>query len=74
MADIANYCKGVCHRYRAPVQRYRKGIKRCNRPCDIYVTWDGLHCPCCNGRLRSRGRNNRTRHNRWEREGINRID
>ena len=28
------------------------GQKRCNS-CEIFIRWDGIFCPCCNGRLRS---------------------
>jgi len=48
-------CNGVCHRYKAlkpfGLSRYLAGQKRCNH-CDVYITWEGLFCPCCNLRLR----------------------
>lgn len=53
-------CKGICVRYRAqkPVGtgRYVSGQKRC-QICEIFMKWDGLWCPCCGYRLRTRPRN-----------------
>jgi len=36
--------------------RYSSGQKRC-QICEIFVNWDGLFCPCCGYRLRTRPRN-----------------
>lgn len=53
-------CNNQCQKYKAERprsgSRYRNGQKRC-QVCDIYLNWDGLHCPCCNYRLRSKPRN-----------------
>lgn len=52
-------CKGICTRHRAqkPVGgRYASGQKRC-QICQIFIKWDGLWCPCCGYRLRTRPRN-----------------
>ena len=54
-------CKGICIRYRAikPVGhrgRYAVGQKRCQM-CETFVKWNGLWCPCCGYRLRTRPRN-----------------
>jgi predicted amidophosphoribosyltransferase len=53
-------CKGICVRHKAkkPVGtgRYSTGQKRC-QVCEIFITWDGLWCPCCGYRLRTRPRN-----------------
>ena len=53
-------CKGICLRHKAPkpIQsgRYASGQKRC-QPCDIFIKWDMLWCPCCGLRLRTRPRN-----------------
>ena len=50
-------CRGVCHRYKAKGGthqfRYASGQKRCN-VCEIFLNWDGSHCPCCGMRLRTR--------------------
>jgi len=50
-------CKGVCNQYKAKwgthQYRYASGQKRCN-VCELFVNWDGSHCPCCGMRLRTR--------------------
>ena len=57
-------CKGVCNRYKAKwgthQYRYASGQKRCN-VCEIFVSWDGRHCPCCGMRLRTRPKISRYR-------------
>lgn len=53
-------CKGICTRYKAqkPVGtgRYASGQKRC-QICEIFIKWEGLWCPCCGYRLRTKPRN-----------------
>jgi hypothetical protein len=53
-------CKGICIRHKAqkPVGfgRYANGQKRC-QICEIFIKWDGLWCPCCGYRLRTKPRN-----------------
>ncbi|NAL76926.1 hypothetical protein DYY65_01525 [Nitrososphaera sp. AFS] len=53
-------CKGICIRHKAskPVGsgRYSTGQKRC-QVCEIFLKWDGLWCPCCGYRLRTKPRN-----------------
>jgi hypothetical protein len=53
-------CNGICMAYRAKRQgragRYVNGQKRC-QVCEIFIKWDGLWCPCCRFRLRTRPRN-----------------
>ena len=53
-------CKGICVRHKAmkPVVtgRYSIGQKRC-QVCELFIKWDGLWCPCCGYRLRTRPRN-----------------
>ena len=53
-------CKGICVRHKAlkPVGfgRYSTGQKRC-QICETFLKWDGLWCPCCGYRLRTRPRN-----------------
>ena len=53
-------CKGICVRHKAqkPVGsgRYASGQKRC-QICEIFIMWDGLWCPCCGYRLRTKPRN-----------------
>jgi len=53
-------CKGICARHKAlkpvGIGRYSTGQKRC-QICEIFLKWDGLWCPCCGYRLRTRPRN-----------------
>lgn len=52
-------CKGICTRHRAVKphgSRYVSGQKRCQL-CAIFIEWDGLWCPCCGYRLRTKPRN-----------------
>jgi hypothetical protein len=52
-------CKGICARHKAlkprSGQRYIIGQKRC-QVCQIFIKWEGLWCPCCGYRLRTRPR------------------
>ena len=48
-------CVGICVRYKAS-GRYDLGHKRCKR-CDLFIKWDGLRCPCCRYKLRTKRRN-----------------
>jgi hypothetical protein len=53
-------CKGICIRHKAQKPsnsgRYAIGQKRC-QICEIFIKWDGIWCPCCGYRLRTRPRN-----------------
>ena len=53
-------CKGICTRYKAqkPVGtgRYASGQRRC-QICEIFIKSEGLWCPCCGYRLRTKPRN-----------------
>lgn len=54
-------CKGICTRYRAAnswdaKSHYISGHKRC-QICQIFVESEGLRCPCCRNRLRTKPRN-----------------
>jgi hypothetical protein len=56
-------CKGICIRHRAEKPlghfgRYAAGQKRC-QICAIYMRWDGIWCPCCGCRVRTRPRNSK---------------
>ncbi len=59
-SDRKMTCKGICTRYKAqkPVGtgRYASGQKRC-QICEIFIKWEGLWCPCCGYRLRTKPRN-----------------
>ena len=48
-------CKGICTRHKAS-SRYGTGHKRC-KSCDVFIKWDGLCCPCCGYKLRTRPTN-----------------
>ena len=54
-------CKGICNRHKAKMVlknggRYANSQKRC-QICSIYIKWEGLYCPCCGYRLRTKPRN-----------------
>jgi hypothetical protein len=53
-------CKGICVRHKAlkpvGIGRYSTRQKRC-QICETFIKWDGLWCPCCGYRLRTRPRN-----------------
>ena len=53
-------CKGTCVRYKASkprgMGRYASGQRRC-QICEIYIHWEGIWCPCCGYRLRTKPRN-----------------
>jgi hypothetical protein len=53
-------CKGTCirHKARKPsgLGRYASGQKRC-QVCEEFIDWNGIWCPCCGYRLRTRPRN-----------------
>lgn len=56
-------CKGICIRHRAqrPANyfgRYAAGQKRCQL-CSIFMKWDGLWCPCCGCKVRTKPRNSK---------------
>ena len=55
-------CKGVCIRHRAQrpgsFGRYAAGQKRC-QVCALFMKWDGLWCPCCGCRVRTKPRNSK---------------
>ena len=46
------------HKAQKPVGsgRYASRQKRC-QICEIFIKWDGLWCPCCGYRLRTKPRN-----------------
>ena len=52
-------CKDICFRYKASKpangSRYAMGQRRC-QICELFIQWEGLWCPCCGVRLRTRPR------------------
>ena len=55
-------CKGTCHKFHHNIMRkggiYANGNKRC-QVCEIFINYNGLRCPCCRYRLRTKPRNKR---------------
>lgn len=56
------HCKEICTKYSMKNQllketgRYGGSQKRCSS-CEIYINWNGEHCPCCGHFLRTKPRN-----------------
>lgn len=52
-------CRNVCDNIKAKkpngTSRYLVGQKRC-QTCCVFLKYDGLYCPCCNMRLRTKSR------------------
>jgi|21_taG_2_1085346.scaffolds.fasta_scaffold75866_2 hypothetical protein len=61
-------CKGTCDKITEYETRngvrgsYKMGFKRC-RECEYFIMIDSIRCPCCNGILKARPRNNTCRRN-----------
>ena len=58
-------CKGRCQKFKASGEfqsegRYLGGQKRC-RVCGLFITFEGLRCPCCSCKLRTVPRSTRGR-------------
>ena len=62
-------CKGICVRYKADSNHYANGQKCC-QICELFIKWDGLFCPCCGYKLRTRPRNFKLKPNLREQEVI----
>ena len=75
-ATVKMTCKGICIRHKAqkPVGsgRYASGQRRC-QICEIFIKWDGLWCPCCGYRLRTKPRNLKYKAKMRAREEIKRA-
>jgi hypothetical protein len=52
-------CKGTCIHHKVS-GRYVNGHKRCQH-YNIFIKYEGLHCPCCGCQLRERPRHFRYR-------------
>lgn len=52
-------CNNICKKYKSKLilnnPRYTDSEKRCNG-CEIFIKWDGYHCPCCKQKLRTKPR------------------
>ena len=60
-----NFCKrSLCKNYKASKKfsgsRYLQGQKFCTI-CDVWLLWDGNHCPCCSHYLRKKARYGKSR-------------
>jgi hypothetical protein len=54
-------CKDYCKEYKALMPRYLQGKnKRCT-PCELFLTYPGIYCPCCGEKLRTVERKRRVR-------------
>ena len=55
-------CRMICLCYkperRVGSSRYSGGQKHC-RHCDLFIKWEGLWCPCCGYRLRTKPRHSK---------------
>jgi hypothetical protein len=55
-----NTCNGVCSKYISTRTKdrlnYGYNRKRCSI-CEIFITWEGIRCPCCSTRLRNKPKN-----------------
>ena len=54
------HCNGSCKKFKAISNgqdggRYEQGQKRCPQ-CELFITWEGLWCPCCGRLLRTKPR------------------
>ena len=69
-------CKGGCIQHKAKrthgINRYIAGQKMCS-VCEIFMYWDGRHCPCCNFTLRTKPRNTKNRRQLQMIKSIKRI-
>lgn len=70
-------CRRICIRYKAykPIDssRYANGQKHC-RLCNLFIQWDGLWCPCCGYRLRTRPRHSKYRAKLREQKQIDQVN
>jgi predicted amidophosphoribosyltransferase len=65
-------CRGICIRYRAS-GRYVTGNKRCHQ-CNLFIKWDGLLCPCCGYKLRTKPRHSKFKERLREQKRIPTIE
>ena len=62
-------CKGTCDimfaDQPATSNAFQMGFKLC-RQCNKYMQWDGVFCPCCGNRIRSKAGSGTARKRRIE--------
>ena len=61
-------CKRICIRHKTSC-RYATGNKRCHQ-CNLFIKWDGILCPCCGYKLRTRPRHSKFKTKLWEQKQI----
>lgn len=57
------YCDSTCKKYKAEKLRYGPRYTGNNRYCShchIFITFEGIFCPCCSQHLRVKLRSRRT--------------
>ncbi len=64
-------CKGICIRYKS-YGRYADGNKRCNQ-CNLFIRWDGILCPCCGYKLRTKPRHSKFKSKLREQKQIQEV-
>ena len=61
---MAASCRGLCDRIQSKSfgnnHKYENGYKRCSF-CNIFMKFNGLRCPCCTLKLRTKSRVNSKR-------------
>jgi len=59
---MGSICKGICDDFKGEKivngLKYEYGQKRCSL-CGIFMTIQGIRCPCCSTILRTKSRNKR---------------
>jgi len=62
---LTNFCKGICINYKHTALhngiKYESGLKRCTE-CQIFMNVEGIRCPCCSVKLRTKSRNKKRKY------------
>lgn len=71
--NVKMACRNICEKYRAVKDRrssyYAQGYKRC-QVCDLFISWRGTKCPCCQMTLRTKPHNKESLANGWFWKGL----
>ena len=51
--NVTTRCDGPCKNYRAKYTGYLQGHKRCTT-CETFIVWEGVFCPCCGHKLKTK--------------------
>ena len=65
-------CKGKCMRHRTFGRYYATGNKRCQH-CNLFIKWEGLWCPRCGYKLRTRPRHSKFKTKLREQKRIDEV-